>query len=135
MRTGCTDHRFPSKNLYYTNNFSALLLPRHFQVSGSTQEFPAQTSAGMTNTSVQARSRGIEDNGKGQTHFWWIGLARKREGQAEGLCVPVGGCWSRHLGYVLNILEWEHFIFMCGERGGFQQSGFQTFFPLSDEQL
>lgn len=56
-------------------------------------------------------------------------IPREREGQAEELCVPIGGCWSRHLGYVLDILEWEHFSFVCGERGGFQQSDFQTFSP------
>lgn len=102
-------------------------------MSGSTQVFPGHTSAGMRNTDVRMGSRGIEDSGKGQTDCW-IGLAREREGQAEELFVPTGGCWSRHLGYVLNILKWEHFIFVCGEKGGFQQSDSQSFPPLSDAQ-
>ncbi|KAF4798745.1 hypothetical protein TURU_062091 [Turdus rufiventris] len=63
----------------------------------------------MTSTDVQAGSRGIEDSGKGQTDCWRTGLSipREREGQAEELCVPIGGCWSRHLGYVLVILEYK----------------------------
>lgn len=101
------------------DNFSVLLLPRHFWVPGSTQEFPAQPSASMTNTGDQAGSRAAEDSGKGQTACLWVGLAREKERQRG--CVYMlrdagASAW--------DMCRWEYFFCMCGERGGFQQSSF-----------
>lgn len=121
-----TLHAQPSRNFSITQTISLFSSSQAFSGVRLHSGIPVHTSVGMTSTDVQAGSRGIEDSGKGQTDCWRTGLSipREREGQAEELCVPIGGCWSRHLGYVLVILEWEHFSFVCGERGGFRQSDF-----------
>ena len=112
-------HSSPAKTPHPPDNFSALLLSRHFWVPGSIQEFPAQPSASMTNTGDQAGSRAIEDSGKGHTDCLWVGLARQKDRQ-RGCVYMLGDAGAS----AWDMCRWEYFVCMCGERGGFQHSSF-----------
>jgi len=57
VKRGHIDRSSTAKTLRHPDNFSALVFPRHFQVPGSTQEFPARTSASMMN--ILGRDRQI----------------------------------------------------------------------------
>lgn len=100
MDRGCIDHSSPAKTLHRPDNFSAL----HFQVPGSTQEFPAQTTASMMNT-------GDQWEGTDRLLVGWTGQ-REREGQAESVCA----CW-RMQEPAPGVCAGGSILSVCAEKG------------------